>query len=95
MVSGLLPGKSAEQAELATLLGCLDALYTPIEMRETSKEKAAGAQIQNETWYCHQAPTTGKLELLGWAGADSVLKQALIIEQGRVVCRCWRILNLE
>merc|ERR1712240_214071 len=70
VVSGLLPGKSAEQAELATLLGCLDALYTPIEMRETSKEKAAG-----------------KLELLGWAGADSVLKQALIIEQGRVVCR--------
>ena len=49
MVSGLLPGKSAEQAELTTLLGCLDALYTPIEMRETSKEKAAGAQIQNET----------------------------------------------
>ena len=49
VVSGLLPGKSAEQAELATLLGCLDALYTPIEMRETSKEKAAGAQTQNET----------------------------------------------
>merc|ERR1711970_1097454 len=70
LVSGLLPGKSTEQAELATLLGCLEAAYTTLEMRETSKEKAAG-----------------KLELLGWAGADSVLKQALIIEQGRVVCR--------
>jgi len=70
VVSGLLPGKSTEQAELATLLGCLEAAYTTLEMRETSKEKAAG-----------------KLELLGWAGADSVLQQALIIEQGRVVCR--------
>merc|ERR1719228_420375 len=29
----------------------------------------------------------GKLELLGWAGGDSVLQQALVIEQGRVVCR--------
>merc|ERR1712212_533668 len=70
VVSGLLPGKSTEQAELATLLGCLEAAYTTLEMRETSKEKAAG-----------------KIELLGWAGADSVLQQALIIEQGRVVCR--------
>merc|ERR1711970_1375951 len=70
VVSGLLPGKSAEQAELATLLGALEAAYTTLEMRETSKEKAAE-----------------KLELLGWAGADSVLQQALIIEQGRVVCR--------
>merc|ERR1711970_1441169 len=70
VVSGLLPGKSAEQAELATLLGCLEAAYTTLEMRETSKEKAAG-----------------KLELLGWAGGDSVLQQALVIEQGRVVCR--------
>merc|ERR1719507_2732460 len=70
VVSGLLPGKSTEQAELATLLGCLEAAYTTLEMRETSKEKAAG-----------------KLELLGWAGCDSVLQQALVIEQGRVVCR--------
>merc|ERR1711934_838015 len=70
VVSGLLPGKSTEQAELATLLGCLEAAYTTLEMRETSKEKAAG-----------------KLELLGWAGGDSVLQQALVIEQGRVVCR--------
>jgi len=70
VVSGILPGKSAEQAELATLLGCLEAAYTTLEMRETSKEKAAG-----------------KLELLGWAGSDSVLQQALVIEQGRVVCR--------
>ena len=70
VVSGILPGKSAEQvfctiykgfvffdihmfqfcgntlfpqAELATLLGCLEAAYTTLEMRETSKEKAAGA----------------------------------------------------
>ena len=32
----------ASQAELATLLGCLEAAYTTLEMRETSKEKAAG-----------------------------------------------------
>ena len=39
----------SETEEICQVLGCLDALYTPIEMRETSKEKAAGAQIQNET----------------------------------------------
>ena len=33
------------QAELATLLGCLEAAYTTLEMRETSKEKAAGAAL--------------------------------------------------
>jgi len=70
LVSGTMPGKSATQVELATLLGCLEAAYTPLEMRESSKEKAAG-----------------KLEILGWAGSDSVLQQALIIEAGRVVCR--------
>jgi len=30
---------------------------------------------------------TCKLDLLGWAGDDSVLKEALVIETGRVVCR--------
>lgn len=29
----------------------------------------------------------GKLELLGFAGHDEVLKQAMVIEAGRVVCR--------
>jgi len=42
LVSGTMPGKSQEQVELATLLGCLEAAYTTLEMRETSKEKAAG-----------------------------------------------------
>ena len=31
--------------ELAALLGCLEATYTTLEMRETSKEKAAGTLL--------------------------------------------------
>ena len=34
------------QAELATLLGCLEAAYTTLEMRESSKEKAAGTDLK-------------------------------------------------
>jgi len=30
---------------------------------------------------------TGKLEMLAWAGEDSVMKEALAIETGRIVCR--------
>ena len=39
---GCMPGRTQEQMELAALLGCLEATYTTLEMRETSKEKAAG-----------------------------------------------------
>jgi leucyl aminopeptidase len=42
VVTGTMPGKAKEQAELAALLGALAACYTTLEMRETSKEKAAG-----------------------------------------------------
>jgi len=40
VASGTLPGGSKEQAELATLLGGLAAIYVPIEMREGVPEKA-------------------------------------------------------
>jgi len=42
LVSGSMPGKTEQQVELATLLGCLEAAYTTLELRESSKEKAAG-----------------------------------------------------
>jgi len=70
VISGALPGKSKAQIELAALLGCLEASYTTLEMREASKDKFVG-----------------KLELLGWTGDESVLKEALAIETGKVVCR--------
>jgi len=69
-VAGTLPGGAAAQAEVAALLGALEALYTTLEMREASAEKAKG-----------------KVEVLGWAGTDAALQEALIIEQGRVVSR--------
>merc|ERR1719474_1112802 len=40
MVHGKLPNKSAEDAQLAGLLGALAAVYVPLEMREAVKEKA-------------------------------------------------------
>jgi len=70
VVSGKLPGKSQAQTELAALLGCFEATYTTLEMRDATKE----------TFKC-------KLEMLGWAGDDTVLKEAIVIETGRVVCR--------
>merc|ERR1719507_886126 len=41
-VAGTLPGGAAAQAEVAALLGALEALYTTLEMREASAEKAKG-----------------------------------------------------
>merc|ERR1719474_1351588 len=40
MVHGKMPNKSAEDAQLAGLLGALAAVYVPLEMREAVKEKA-------------------------------------------------------
>jgi len=39
VVEGELPGGNKEEAELAALLGALQALYTPLEMREAVAEK--------------------------------------------------------
>jgi leucyl aminopeptidase len=70
LVAGSLPGKTQAQVELAALLGCLEATYTTLEMRD----------VANEKFSC-------KLEILGWAGDEAVLREAVVIETGRVVAR--------
>lgn len=70
----ILPHQSYPQAELVTVLGALEALYVPLQLREDVPEKKT------------KIKTLSVLNIEG-QNLDSILKEATALESGRVVAR--------
>ena len=86
-VLGAMPGSSQEEAQLAGLLGALAAVYVPLEIRLNSTPIIVEIIIYYDNIRDLGGEKMTKVTGLGWAGAPSVMEEAVAMEAGRVVCR--------
>ncbi|XP_032663447.1 putative aminopeptidase W07G4.4 isoform X1 [Odontomachus brunneus] len=71
----LLPDERFENVEMVTLLGCLEALYVPLEVREICPER------------CYKAHHLGVWSPICSKKLQSIVKLASALESGRFVAR--------